>query len=454
MRPSLLPRQAPTQLRDLPSCSVERECRRGGNEILDFRGERSGSRTQFPRQWVILADELIYCANGNQAALEFVEAVPSLGGIGMRVAVVFGTRPEAIKMAPVVRALQDNSFFDCQVWSTGQHREMLDQVLSLFSLRADVDLGLMTPGQTLNGLFAAAVSGVDRMLEAQAPDIVLVHGDTSTAAAAATAAFHRRIPVAHVEAGLRSGHLDQPWPEEFNRRLVDMVSRLLFAPTAGAQNNVVAEGVDPSRVFVTGNTVIDALMAMVARMNSDPSVRARMDERFGFLSAEKRLVLVTGHRRESFGGGFENICRALGRLGANPDVEIIYPVHLNPNVMEPVHRLLGGSDRVHLVEPADYEAFVYLMDRCDVILTDSGGVQEEAPSLGKPVLVMRDVTERPEAIDAGVSRLVGTDPDRIVAGVNEALERGMQRGITNPYGDGQASRRIVQELLNAADDLR
>lgn len=357
-------------------------------------------------------------------------------------------------MAPVVKALREHPRVECQVWSTGQHREMLDQVLGLFDLKADADLGLMTPGQTLNELFAAAVSGVDRMLEHEAPDIVLVHGDTSTAAAAATAAFHRRVPIGHVEAGLRSGRLDQPWPEEFNRRVVDMVSCFLFAPTEGARNNLLAEGIDPGRLFVTGNTVIDALLTMAGRMASDPSVRERLDRRFNYLSPDKKLILVTGHRRESFGGGFENICEALRRLGEDPNLEIIYPVHLNPNVKEPVHRLLGGSDRVHLVEPADYEAFVYLMDRSDVILTDSGGVQEEAPSLGKPVLVMREVTERPEAVDAGVSRLVGTNPGRIVAGVNEALERGMQRGIENPYGDGQASRRIVQELLNAADHLR
>lgn len=372
----------------------------------------------------------------------------------MRVAAIFGTRPEAIKMAPVVAELRATAGVECMVWSTGQHRQMLDQVLGLFDLKADADLGLMKPGQTLNGLFSAAVAGVDRMLEGEPPDVVLVHGDTTTAAAAATAAFHRRIPVAHVEAGLRSGRLDQPWPEEFNRRLVDMVGSLLFAPTERAKENLVTEGSDPTKIFVTGNTVIDALLAMTARMQVEPSIRIRLDETYRFLSSTKKLVLVTGHRRESFGGGFENICEALRRLGDDPEVEIIYPVHLNPNVKEPVQRLLGDSDRIHLVEPADYEAFVYLMDRCDVILTDSGGVQEEAPSLGKPVLVMRDVTERPEAIDAGVSRLVGTDPDRIVAGVNEALERGMQRGIVNPYGDGQASRRIVREILNAADDLR
>lgn len=372
----------------------------------------------------------------------------------MRVAVIFGTRPEAIKMAPVVQALRDTAGIECRVWSTGQHRQMLDQVLNLFDLKADVDLGLMTPGQSLNGLFAAAVSGVDAMLEAEKPDLVLVHGDTSTAAAAATAAFHRRIPVGHVEAGLRSGRMDQPWPEEFNRRVVDLVSRLLFAPTERSRANLLAEGVNPAHVSVTGNTVVDALLVMIERMRSQPEVRERLDQMFSFLSRERKLVLVTGHRRESFGDGFENICSALKRLGEEPELEIIYPVHLNPNVQGPVRALLGGSPRVHLVEPADYESFVYLMDRSDLILTDSGGVQEEAPSLGKPVLVMRDVTERPEAIEAGVSRLVGADANRIVSSVFEVLGQKVQNTTSNPYGDGCASRRIVQEILDAADDLR
>ncbi|MFN4297181.1 MAG: non-hydrolyzing UDP-N-acetylglucosamine 2-epimerase [Brevundimonas sp.] len=372
----------------------------------------------------------------------------------MRIAVIFGTRPEAIKMAPVVQALRDTPGLQCRVWSTGQHRQMLDQVLGLFDLSVDVDLALMTPGQSLNGLFAAAVAGVDAMLQAERPDLVLVHGDTSTAAAAATAAFHARVPVAHVEAGLRSGRMDQPWPEEFNRRLVDMVSRLMFAPTARARDNLLAEGVPAGRVLVTGNTVVDALLVMADRIRTRPEVRARLDQMFSFLDRSKRLVLVTGHRRESFGDGFRNICEALERLGRDETIEIIYPLHLNPNVRGPVRQLLSDSSRVHLVEPVDYESFVYLMDRCDVILTDSGGVQEEAPSLGKTVLVMREVTERPEAVEAGVSYLVGTDPNRIVSGVLEAVARPPRAGNNNPYGDGQASRRIVQGLLDAADDLR
>ena len=372
----------------------------------------------------------------------------------MRIAVIFGTRPEAIKMAPVVQALRAEPGVDCRVWSTGQHRQMLDQVLSLFDLTVDADLALMTPGQSLNGLFAAAISGVDAMLHAEQPDLVLVHGDTSTAAAAATAAFNAGVPVGHVEAGLRSGRMDQPWPEEFNRRLVDMVSRLMFAPTARARDNLLAEGAAADRVLVTGNTVVDALLTMVARIRTRPEVRARLDQAFSFLDANRRLVLVTGHRRESFGTGFGNICEALKRLGEDETLEIVYPVHLNPNVRGPVHELLGGSSRVHLIEPVDYESFVYLMDRCHVILTDSGGVQEEAPSLGKTVLVMRDVTERPEAVEAGVSHLVGTNPNRIVSGVLDALTRPPRSGADNPYGDGHASRRIVQGLIDAADHLR
>ena len=372
----------------------------------------------------------------------------------MHIAVIFGTRPEAIKMAPVVRALKAEPGVTCRVWSTGQHRQMLDQVLGLFDLQADGDLGLMKPGQGLNDLFAAAATGVDALLKAHRPDLVLVHGDTTTAAAAATAAFNQGVPVGHVEAGLRSGRMDQPWPEEFNRRLVDMVSTLMFAPTEGASANLLAEGAAPERVLVTGNTVVDALLTMIQRMETQPDVRARLDQRFSFLAPDKRLVLVTGHRRESFGEGFSDICKAIGRLGDAENLEIIYPVHLNPNVQGPVHALLDGHERVHLIEPVDYESFVYLMDRCDVILTDSGGVQEEAPTLGKPVLVMRNVTERPEAVEAGVSQLVGTDPNRIVSGVFEALGREARNDRINPYGDGRASRRIVQGILDAADSLR
>ena len=376
---------------------------------------------------------------------------PALGSL-MRIAVIFGTRPEAIKMAPVVRALRASPEIDCRVWSTGQHREMLAQVLDIFDLTVDDDLALMTPGQSLNGLFAGAVAGVDAMIERASPDMVLVHGDTSTAAAAATAAFHRKVKVGHVEAGLRSGRMDQPWPEEFNRRLVDLVSSQLFAPTDAARDHLLAEGVDSKRVMVTGNTVVDALLTVVDRIRTQRDVEERLRARFDFI-AGKPMVLVTGHRRESFGDGFKNICLALKMLSQANDLQIIYPVHLNPNVQGPVHELLADCPGVHLIPPVDYEAFVYLMMRSSVILTDSGGVQEEAPSLSKPVLVMRNVTERPEAVAAGVSELVGTDPDRIVSGVLSALSRAGTWDGRNPYGDGNASQRIVKGILDGVDNL-
>lgn len=363
----------------------------------------------------------------------------------MRVAVIFGTRPEAIKMAPVIKALQSDKDIDCRVWSTGQHREMLNQVLGFFGIKTDIDLAIMKPGQSLNEVFAAAVSGIDRTLSDEEPDMVLVHGDTSTAAAAATAAFHRQVPVGHVEAGLRSGRMDQPWPEEFNRRLIDMISDRHFAPTNSSRDHLLREGIDPTRVTVTGNTVIDALLDAVERLRTDEAGRKALDEEFGFLDPSKPMLLVTGHRRESFGDGFRNICLALRQLGESDQLEIVYPVHLNPNVQGPVNELLAGAPRVHLIEPVDYRRFVYLMSRSSVILTDSGGVQEEAPSLGKPVLIMRAVTERPEAVAAGAARLVGTDTNYIVASVVEALAAGPHL-IANPYGDGKASARIVEEL--------
>jgi len=371
----------------------------------------------------------------------------------MRIAVIFGTRPEAIKMAPVIRALQANPAFDCLVWSTGQHRQMLDQVLSLFALQVDEDLGLMRPDQTLNELFASAVAGVDRVLQTHKPDLLLVHGDTSTAAAAATAAFHRRVSVGHVEAGLRSGRLDQPWPEEFNRRVTDLVSDHLFAPTEGARRNLLAEAVAPDKIHVTGNTVIDALLQVQERLRSDPRRTAELAGRFDMIVDDRPLVLVTGHRRENFGEGFRGICSAIERLSKSRAVQIVFPVHLNPRVRGPVREMLSNCDGVHLIDPVNYEEFVYLMGRSSVILTDSGGVQEEAPSLNKPVLVMRDVTERPEAVEAGVAELVGTDPDWICERVLAALSR-PAINVTNPYGDGFASQRIVEKLINVADRLR
>jgi UDP-N-acetylglucosamine 2-epimerase (non-hydrolysing) len=307
----------------------------------------------------------------------------------------------------------------------------------------------MVADQTLNGLCSRLFAKLDALYEAVAPDRVLVHGDTSTAMTAALAAFHRRIPVAHVEAGLRTGDLQQPWPEEMNRRVIDVVADHLFAPTDSSRYNLEQENL-AGRISVTGNTVIDALKQTVQRIDEDAALRASIDAQFPFLQPERKLLLVTGHRRENFGGGFENICRALAELARREDLQIVYPVHLNPYVQGPVHAHLGGLDNVHLIAPQDYLNFVRLMQRAHVVLTDSGGVQEEAPALGRPVLVMRDVTERPEAVQAGVVRLVGTDPDRIVAAVHAACDRPAVAAHfipdASPYGDGRASARIVAAL--------
>jgi UDP-N-acetylglucosamine 2-epimerase (non-hydrolysing) len=368
----------------------------------------------------------------------------------IRVLSIFGTRPEALKMAPVVTALAGEPAVQSIVCVTGQHRQMLDQVLALFGIRPDHDLALMAAGQTLSDLTARTLTALDPVILAEKPDCILVHGDTTTAMAAAVAAFHRRVPIGHVEAGLRTRDLGQPWPEEFNRRVVDVVAGLLFAPTATARANLEAESV-AGRIIVTGNTVIDALQETVRRLDADPALRAGLDARFAFLRPGRRLLLVTGHRRENFGAGFEGICTALASLAGRRDLDIVYPVHLNPNVLGPVTAALSGHANVHLIEPLDYLPFVHLMRRADVVLTDSGGVQEEAPSLGRPVLVMREVTERPEALEAGTVRLVGTDPERIVAEVGRLLDDEAWRlrftRAVNPYGDGRASQRIVDGLL-------
>jgi UDP-N-acetylglucosamine 2-epimerase (non-hydrolysing) len=368
----------------------------------------------------------------------------------MNVLTVFGTRPEAIKMAPLVKALQQEATIQVVVCVTGQHREMLDQVLRLFGIVPDYDLAVMTHDQTLNTLSARVLTALDHLLNDLRPDCVVVHGDTTTAMAASVAAFHRRIPIGHVEAGLRTYDLSRPWPEEMNRRVVDAVSDLLFAPTAGAKANLLDEKLG-GRVFVTGNTVIDALVATAAHIDGDAKLQTLLAARFPYLASDRRLLLVTGHRRESFGGGFAAICAALDRLSRRSDIEIVYPVHLNPRVRGPVLGALTGRQNIHLIEPQDYLPFVYLMQRAHVVLTDSGGVQEEAPSLGKPVLVMRAVTERPEAVAAGTVCLVGTCEDRIVATVSELFDNGttyrrFARNM-NPYGDGQAAGRIVAALL-------
>lgn len=367
-----------------------------------------------------------------------------------KVMVVFGTRPEAIKMAPVVSALQAAPEIETLVTVTAQHRQMLDQVLDLFGIVPDDDLNVMKPGQTLPGLFGRILEGMTGVLERRRPDLVLVHGDTSTTLAAALAAFYAKVPVGHVEAGLRTGNVQAPWPEEANRRLTAPLSSLHFAPTSRASGNLLREGTDPATIHVTGNTVIDALLAVVEKIEQQPALKGELAARFPFLDDSKRLILVTGHRRENFGDGFEQMCGALSDLANRNDTQIVYPVHLNPNVQEPVKRILGDKPNVKLIEPLDYLPFVYLMSRSHLILTDSGGVQEEAPSLGKPVLVMRETTERPEAVDAGTVVLVGTRRERIVEAATSLLDdpaayERMSRAH-NPYGDGRAAQRIADAI--------
>jgi UDP-N-acetylglucosamine 2-epimerase (non-hydrolysing) len=366
---------------------------------------------------------------------------------------VFGTRPEAIKMAPVIMELKRHpGNFDCRICVTAQHRQMLDQVLGLFEIRPDYDLNIMEKGQSLADVTCKVLQGVAPVLQEFRPDIVLVHGDTTTTFAASLAAYYEKIPVGHVEAGLRTGNIYSPWPEEINRRLTAAIACRHFAPTQHARRNLLAEGAEDKSILVTGNTVIDALLYVVEKLRTNVELRREVAEHFDFLRAEKRLILVTGHRRESFGEGFESICNALKAIAeAHDDVELIYPVHLNPNVREPVMRILAGVRGIHLIEPQEYLRFVYLMDRSCLIITDSGGVQEEAPSLGKPVLVMRDTTERPEAVDAGTVKLVGSDTKTIIAEVRKLLSdsaayESMSRAH-NPYGDGKAAMRIVRSLI-------
>jgi len=367
-----------------------------------------------------------------------------------KILLIFGTRPEAIKMAPLVRALQSSPHFETKVCVTAQHRQMLDQVLKLFEIVPDYDLDLMKAGQTLTDVTCAVLQGLGPILEAFRPDRILVHGDTSTTLASSLAAYYQRIPVAHIEAGLRTGNIYSPWPEEVNRKVAGAITDLHFAPTASSRRNLLAENVADERIEVTGNTVIDALLHVHQRLQSDAALAAELAQRFTFLDPAKKLILVTGHRRESFGGGFENICRALLTLSQRDDVQVLYPVHLNPNVQEPVRRILGEANNVHLIAPQDYLPFVYLMGRAYLLLTDSGGIQEEAPSLGKPVLVMRDTTERPEAVDAGTVLLVGSDYDRIVNATERLLDDAASYSAMsvahNPYGDGRACERIVARL--------
>ncbi|MBJ6727025.1 non-hydrolyzing UDP-N-acetylglucosamine 2-epimerase [Geomesophilobacter sediminis] len=364
---------------------------------------------------------------------------------------VFGTRPEAIKMAPVVLELQKHpKSFKSLVCVTAQHRQMLDQVLNLFEIRPDFDLDIMKPKQDLYDVTCNVMQGLKGVLAEVKPDVVLVHGDTTTTMATTLASYYAKSKVGHVEAGLRTHDKHAPFPEEINRRVTGAVADLHFAPTTAARDNLLAERIAADTIFVTGNTVVDALLSVSARLADDVALRGQFDRQFDFLDAGKRLILVTGHRRENFGAGFENICAALAEIaGSYRDAEILYPVHLNPNVQEPVRRILGGGEHpnVHLIEPVDYLPFVYLMNRSHLIITDSGGVQEEAPSLGKPVLVMRDTTERPEAVTAGTVRLVGTDPERIIQETSVLLTDPAAYAAMsmahNPYGDGKASERIV-----------
>jgi UDP-N-acetylglucosamine 2-epimerase (non-hydrolysing) len=371
-----------------------------------------------------------------------------------KIAVFIGTRPEAIKMAPVIAALNAADALEPLVISTGQHREMIKQVIDLFGIRVDVDLEAMEPGQTLAGLTARLVQRIDAALEERAPDMVLVQGDTTTVLCAALASFYRRIPIGHVEAGLRTGDINSPFPEEANRRLTSPLVSLHFAPTETARQALLAEHIPDERILVTGNTVIDALLMELQRQEA-PDVRDRLHKEFASLIgpdwSSRPMVLVTGHRRENFGEGFEQICAALDELARRrPDVLLVYPVHLNPRVKEVVHARLGATENIRLIAPQPYAQFVALAAACRIILTDSGGVQEEAPTLGKPVLVMRDTTERPEGVDAGAVKLVGPRADRIVEESLRLLAGGeaydaMAR-VINRYGDGQAATRIVDRI--------
>lgn len=371
----------------------------------------------------------------------------------MKVLSVFGTRPEAIKMAPLVKAMEATGWIKAEVCVTAQHRELLDQVLQFFDITPDYDLDIMKESQSLLGISSEILRHIEPVLFASKPDMILVHGDTTTTLATALAAFYKKIDLGHIEAGLRTGDLASPWPEEGNRRLTGMLAKLHFAPTEESRTRLLAERVPSECIHVTGNTVIDALMIVKNRLESDNVFHRSLDARFGYLRAGARLVLVTGHRRESFGAGFDNICAAIRMLSAKyPDVDFVYPVHPNPEASRPVRRALDGLANVHLIDPQPYLPFVYLMMRSHVILTDSGGIQEEAPALGKPVLVTRHSTERREGLQAGTARLVGLDRESVMAELsllldNEVVYRAMTQAH-NPYGDGMACDRILEAMKN------
>lgn len=374
-----------------------------------------------------------------------------------RVLIVFGTRPEAIKMAPIVKAFQANRKVDVRVCVTGQHREMLDQVLNLFEITPEYDLNIMKPGQDLTDVTTAILQGLKPVFAEFKPDRILVHGDTATSFAATLAAYYHRIAVGHVEAGLRTGNIYSPWPEEGMRRLTGGIADQHYTPTISSLKNLIMENIAPETIFVTGNSVIDALIEVSHRIDKNLGMKAELAARFPFLDKSKKLILVTGHRRENHGDGFERICKALAVLAKRDDVQIVYPVHLNPNVQEPVNRNLKGLDNVHLIEPQDYLPFVYLMKQSYLILTDSGGIQEEAPTLGKPVLCMRDTTERPAAVKAGTVRLVGTCDETIVAEtirlLDDELAYQVMSHANNPYGDGRTSQRIVEAVIGLSGAL-
>lgn len=370
----------------------------------------------------------------------------------MKILSVFGTRPEAIKMAPLVKELQNLPLVDSRVCVTAQHREMLDQVLELFEIVPEYDLNLMKHGQTLQSLSQRIIQNLSPILEEFKPDIVLVHGDTTTTFMASLCSFYNQIPVGHVEAGLRTGNMYSPWPEEGNRKLTGAIASLHYAPTKNSKKNLLDEGVKEENILVTGNTIIDALLMITKRIENDKLLTERIKKELPDFSDEKRLVLVTSHRRENFGKGMENICNAITELADSyPEVEFVFPVHLNPKVRQPVQKLLSGKDNIQLIEPLGYLPFVFLMSKSYIVLTDSGGIQEEAPSLGKPVLVMRDTTERPEAIHAGTVKLVGTSTLSITENVSKLIEdpdEYQKMSIAhNPYGDGEASKRIARNLV-------
>ena len=378
-----------------------------------------------------------------------------------KILIVFGTRPEAIKIAPLVKEFHKYpEKFDTKVCVTAQHRQMLDQVLDIFDIRPDYDLNIMAPNQDLFDITSKVLLGMRDVLKDSNPDIVFVHGDTTTSTATALAAFYRQIKIAHVEAGLRTYDLQSPWPEEMNRQVTDRMCDYYFAPTAQSRQNLINEGVPNEKIFITGNTVIDALLWVQTKINNNPALQQTLEAQIASAGYPLRknsplsplnsqLILVTGHRRENFGEGFLNICKAIKEIATKyPEIDIVYPVHLNPNVQQPVYKMLSEVKNIYLIRPLDYLPFVYLMQSCHIILTDSGGVQEEAPSLGKPVLVMRNTTERPEAVEAGTVKLVGTDYQAIVDNVHALLNNpsvySQMSHAHNPYGDGQACERILK----------